>query len=339
MNKLHIVLYQPHVQQKEYIPSLLAKQEDLSLHIVTSFSLVQECLQAYPVYGILYVCDTLSLQEQQDIHELTALTLPYLILTKSILIEISTACKDRIILMPKKPLSSAFIDRLFIMIKMMASGDESSNHKKSEGFLSTNVIGIGASAGGPKALGEILKKLPATICGIIIVQHISEGTEDAFAHYLNDLSALHVRIAIENDVVRNGVVYLAKQKQHLIMKREEDGYHLHYIQDEKVNCVRPSIDVLFTSIAEAAGSLSAGVLLTGMGKDGAMGLKAMKDAGAFTIIQDQASSELYSMPWEAKKLNAQQAELALSDISQCLIQHVTYQRKEGTHDGNKNHDC
>lgn len=325
MNQLHILLFQKHVQDEAALPTLLATDHTLALHIVHYASSLQERIEHYPIYGLLYECDVLGSEELNEVTQIQALKIPYLLLIRKKDPDVDIShMMDKVIIKPENLTSPTFVNKLLVMVKMMR--DMSEEQKKPlhiKKLPSINVIAIGASTGGPRALVEVLKHLPDTICGIVIVQHMSEGNSYAFADYLDRQCDLNVQIAKENDLIQNGNVYISKQKEHFIMKRESDGFHLHYIQGERLHCVCPSIDILFESVATAAGSLAAGVLLTGMGSDGAVGLKKMKDAGAFTIIQDSSTSEIYSMPKVAKELHAHNRELALSDIGPCLIQHFT----------------
>ncbi len=161
------------------------------------------------------------------------------------------------------------------------------------------VIVMGASAGGTQAIKEILEKLPVEIPGIAIVQHMPPRFTAYFAERLNDQCALEVREAKDQDSINPGVVLIAPGHAHMALVRGNNGYHVKVYIDELVNLHRPSVDVLFDSAAEAAGSNAMGVILTGMGTDGARGLHAMKQTGAYTIAQDKESCMIFGMPEQA----------------------------------------
>lgn len=324
MNQQHVILYQADVKTPQYIPSLLLNDQEIRLYVVKDFHSIKERMQFYHLHCILYECDVFDQKHQNDIKKIEALHIPYLIITNQL--NDKTVDRHKVIMKSNKTsISTVFSHQLIVRIKSIYQ-----NHvkkEKKEGVVSTHIIGMGASTGGPHAILEVLKGLPKDIAGIVIVQHMSEMNIISFVHYLNTACHLKVKVAHENDIVKNGVVYIAHSTKHLIIKRKKDGFHLHYIDGKKVNCVRPSIDVLFHSIALQAGLLGVGILLTGMGSDGANGLKAMKEAGALTIIQDEQTSALYSMPKEAKKLKAYQKELPIYRMSEYLIKYFHQKEK------------
>lgn len=332
MNELHVFLYQKNVKDNTYISNLLAKDKIFLVHRLMSLDNIKNYINCYQMHCIIYECDLFTKFNAKEIKKIEKYQIPYLIVTSN-LEEICDVNSDNIIIKPgSSSLTNVFFDQLSVRIKFINPFKVLESQKK-EGHISTNIIGIGASAGGPRALCEILKIFPADICGTIVVQHMSDNNIYPFAQYLDKFCKVIVKVAHENDLIRDGVVYIAKQKQHLIIKRQKDGFHLHYINGARINCVCPSIDVMFYSMAKQAGRSSIGVLLTGMGNDGAKGLKKMKDFGAFTIIQNKETSELYSMPLEAKKINGYLQELALQDIGLYLVQYLKNKGKEGKIDG------
>lgn len=159
-----------------------------------------------------------------------------------------------------------------------------------------NIIGIGASTGGTEAICKLLKQLPKEIPGIVIVQHIPPVFSAMFAERLNQQTCFTVKEAENNDLVKNGYVYVAPGDKHIQVKKTNNGYVLKVFAGEKVCGHCPSVDVLFSSLAEQAGDRAMGVILTGMGFDGAKGITSMKRKGAITIGQDEASSVVYGMP-------------------------------------------
>lgn len=326
MNKFHILLYQIQVEDPKWIREVLLQDADIVLHPVTSLTAWKQSY-GYTPYCIIYECDILHQINLEELKTHQDPMTPCLILTGIIDDEIhpNELKKWSIIRKPKPSSSSvAFANMLSVNIRFIRTMDLDSHRKKPDGIVSSSIIAIGASTGGPHALASILKDLAIWMCGIVIVQHMTQANTHAFAAYLDRLCHMKVIVAQEDMIIRNGVIYIAKQHQHLLVRRQKDGFHLHYQTGPKIHSVCPSIDVLFQSLADDRDIGSVGVLLTGMGADGAQGLLAMKKAGIYTVIQDEESCELYSMPKEAKKLHAQQSELALKDISGFLLQRFDY---------------
>jgi two-component system chemotaxis response regulator CheB len=177
------------------------------------------------------------------------------------------------------------------------------------------VVAIGASTGGTSAIQEVLTRLPSDSPGVVITQHIPAVFSLAFAKRLNQLCALQVKEAVDGDEVVAGRVLVAPGNFHMLLRRSRGGYHVQVRGGPQVCYQRPSVDVMFASVSEAAGEHAVGVLLTGMGADGAQGMLKMKHAGAFTIAQDEASCVVYGMPREAFRLGAVDRVMALQDIA------------------------
>ena len=190
---------------------------------------------------------------------------------------------------------------------------------KSMSETTEKIIAIGASTGGTQALRELLSRMPAVSPGILIVQHMPEKFTTAFAGHLNDLSEMDVSEAKKGDRLIPGKVLLAPGGYHMLLKRSGAYYHVDIIDGPLVSRHRPSVDVLFRSVARFAGRNAVGCLMTGMGDDGAQGLLEMKNAGARTFAQDEASSVVFGMPQEAWKKGAAEALVALNDIPQTLL--------------------
>jgi two-component system chemotaxis response regulator CheB len=161
------------------------------------------------------------------------------------------------------------------------------------------VVAIGASTGGPAALQEILAALPATTPGVLIVQHMPGAFTEALARRLDSLSPLCVKEAKPGDRVEPGHVLVAPGDRHMALVSRPGHYRVKLFEGPLVNRHRPSVDVLFRSVAEVAGVRAVGVLLTGMGEDGVAGLHEMKNAGAVTIAQNQESCVVFGMPKQA----------------------------------------
>jgi len=158
---------------------------------------------------------------------------------------------------------------------------------------------IGASTGGTEAIKEVLVHLPPDCPGIVMAQHMPEGFTKSFAARLDSLCQISIKEAEHGERILPGHAYLAPGHSHLLVKRSGANYVCELSQAEPVNRHRPSVDVLFRSAANTAGKNVIGVILTGMGKDGAAGMKEMKDAGAHNFAQDEASCVVFGMPKEA----------------------------------------
>ncbi len=183
------------------------------------------------------------------------------------------------------------------------------------------VIAIGASTGGTEAITSILQCLPATLPGIVIAQHIPPGFSRAFANRLNETCAVRVHEAEDGDQVLPGTALVAPGDLHMLLRKNGPNYHVNVKTGPRVCYQRPSVDVLFSSVAEAAGQKAVGVILTGMGDDGARGLLRMRQAGAQTIAQDENSCVVYGMPREAVELGAVEQVLPLSSIASAIAGH------------------
>lgn len=184
------------------------------------------------------------------------------------------------------------------------------------------VVAIGASTGGTEAISDLLKTLPHDSPGIVIVQHMPEQFTKSFAARLNDICNVTVKEATNGDSVIRGNVLIAPGNYHTLLKRSGARYYLEVKQGPMVNRHRPSVDVLFRSVARYAGRNAIGVILTGMGDDGARGLLEMKETGAYTIAQDEKTSVVFGMPKEAIDLHAVEKVLPLSGIASHLISKV-----------------
>lgn len=176
------------------------------------------------------------------------------------------------------------------------------------------VIAIGASTGGPQALEAVLRSLPADGPGIVIVQHMPEHFTASFAARLNTVCAMEVQEARDGAAVVAGVALVAPGDHHMVVQRSGARYLVRVRGGPPVHHQRPSVDVLFQSVARAAGPNGVGAILTGMGADGAAGLLAMRHAGAYTIAQDQASCVVFGMPREAIRVDAAKKILPLEQI-------------------------
>jgi two-component system, chemotaxis family, protein-glutamate methylesterase/glutaminase len=195
------------------------------------------------------------------------------------------------------------------------SANDTSQHYKT----TDKVIVIGASTGGTEALRFFLRSMPANSSGILITQHMPPGFTRSFADSLNQICEITVKEASDGERIMRGHAYIAPGGFHMEMYRSGAKYYIRVRGGELVSRHKPSVDVLFESAARHAGQNALGIIMTGMGKDGAAGLLSMKDAGARTIAQDEASSVVFGMPKEAIKLGAADQVLSLQDIPQRVI--------------------
>jgi len=182
------------------------------------------------------------------------------------------------------------------------------------------VVAIGTSTGGTQALEVVLTQLPEDCPGIVVVQHMPEKFTAAFAARLDKLCRCEVREAANGDRVMPGRVLIAPGGRHMQLKRSGAQYHTEVLDGPPVNRHKPSVDVLFRSVAKVAGRNAVGIIMTGMGGDGAQGLLEMRQAGAFTIAQDEASCVVYGMPKEAVDCGAVARVLPLSAIATGLLE-------------------
>jgi two-component system chemotaxis response regulator CheB len=220
-----------------------------------------------------------------------------------------------------------FIKELIIKIKgalnAKVSGSLSRGNKINENritqpsnvnTINNKVIAIGASTGGTEAIYSLLKMLPPTVPGIVIVQHIPPLFSKMFADRLNLQTQFNVKESQTGDIIESGKVLIAPGDKHMKIKKLGDKYIVETLQGNKVNGHCPAVDVLFESVAKIASRNAIGIILTGMGHDGAVGLMAMRRAGARTIGQDEESSVVYGMPKVAFELGAVEKQVSLSRI-------------------------
>ena len=187
---------------------------------------------------------------------------------------------------------------------------------------SEKLIIIGASTGGTEAIREFLMQMPSDCPGILIAQHMPEGFTTSFARRLDSLCKISVSEAQGNERVLPGHAYIAPGHSHLLLARSGANYMTRIEQTEPVNRHRPSVDVLFRSAAAAAGKNAVGVILTGMGKDGAQGMLEMKNAGAYNFAQDEASCVVFGMPREAIAIGAAHEVAPLTALPGLVLGHL-----------------
>jgi len=182
-----------------------------------------------------------------------------------------------------------------------------------------NIIAVGASTGGTEALRELLMLMPADAPPIIVTQHMPEAFTKSFAARLDGLCKVTVCEAEDNQRLLSGHVYIAPGHSHLMLKRNGDHYVTKLDKAPPVNHHRPSVEVLFKSVAQAAGKQAIGVMLTGMGKDGAVAMLEMREAGAYNFAQDESSCVVFGMPREAIAVGAVHEVANIGAIAQRLL--------------------
>jgi two-component system chemotaxis response regulator CheB len=183
------------------------------------------------------------------------------------------------------------------------------------------VVAMGTSTGGTQALEEVLTALPRVTPGIAIVQHMPEKFTAAFAERLNSICQIQVKEAANNDRIVPGLALIAPGGRHMLVKRSGAQYYVEVVDGPLVSRHRPSVDVLFRSVAKAAGGNAMGIIMTGMGDDGARGLKEMLDAGAYTVGQDEQSCVVYGMPKEAVRHGGVREVAALDKIPEIITRY------------------
>ena len=188
--------------------------------------------------------------------------------------------------------------------------------------LNNVLIGLGASTGGTEATLEVMKRLPEDIPGMVIVQHMPKGFTKMYAERLNRLCKMEVREAQNGDEIHRGLALVAPADLQARVVRIGNRYTLSCVPGEKVSGHRPSVDAMFQSMSETVQCKMVGIIMTGMGQDGAAGLLAMRKKGAYTIGQDKASSVVYGMPMVAHEIGAVCAQASCADIDGVLIRHL-----------------
>lgn len=191
------------------------------------------------------------------------------------------------------------------------------------GRATTTLVAIGASTGGTEAIREVLAALPEDFPGIVITQHMPPGFTASFAARLDSLCRIRVKEAVDGERILQGHAYIAPGGRHLSVERRAAGFVARVQDGEPVNRHKPSVDVLFRSVAKHAGARSLGVMLTGMGADGADAMRVMREAGSWNLVQDEASCVVFGMPRAAIEAGAACEVLALQEMARKLVERVT----------------
>ena len=192
------------------------------------------------------------------------------------------------------------------------------------------IIALGASTGGTQALEQVLTMLPANLPGIVMVQHIPADFSTSFAIRLNQVCAMEVREAKDGDIVSPGLALIAPGDRHMVVRWARDHYSVHLHDGPHVEHQRPSVDVLFESLAHSAGPYAVAALLTGMGRDGAAGMKHLHDLDAYTIAQDADSSVVYGMARKAVELHAVSTIVSLENVGGEIVNALATRNRKTT---------
>ncbi len=239
-------------------------------------------------------------------------------------------------------MSVQLIDKIKAVAKVRINPDKDSYKatqinltSKALSETTNKVIAIGASTGGTEALKVVLTAMPPNAPGILVVQHMPAKFTASFAERLNELSAITVKEAKDGDSLINGMALIAPGNYHMLLKRSGARYYVQVKNGPLVNHQRPAVDVLFHSVANYAGSNAVGVIMTGMGADGALGLLKMKEAGARTVAQDEKSCIVFGMPQEAIKLGAAEQVVSLENVAKVTLDLLlgTNNKRRTTKDG------
>jgi two-component system chemotaxis response regulator CheB len=206
---------------------------------------------------------------------------------------------------------------------------EFSRHSVALKSTTDKIVAVGASTGGTVALQEFLMAMPPHSPGIVIVQHMPEGFTRSFAERLDKICQIAVQEGRQGDWVTPGKAIIAPGNHHLLVSRSGARYMVEVRQGPLINRHRPSVDVLFRSVANAAGANAVGVIMTGMGDDGARGLLEMRQSGAFTVAQDESTSVVFGMPKMAIQMGAACSIQPLSRIAASVSQHFYHTEANG----------
>ena len=239
--------------------------------------------------------------------------------TKQMLTESSTIICDAVVAASRVQTKKKTPENALATPKLSADAVIAKPRKDSVLQTTEKVVVVGASTGGTEALKVFLEALPADCPGIVIVQHMPEGFTAAFSKRLDGLCQVSVKEAADNDTVLPGHALIAPGNRHLMLKRSGARYYVEVKDGPLVSRHRPSVDVLFRSAARYAGRNAIGVIMTGMGDDGAKGMLEMKESGAYTIAQDEKSCIVFGMPAEAIKLGGVDKVLGLESISREIM--------------------
>lgn len=228
------------------------------------------------------------------------------------------AVKVNVAQLKKPPIANAPLQKLTAnSLAAVKPPVHSVNHQES-------IVAIGTSTGGPRALQEIITKLPGNLpCGVVVVQHMPPGFTKSLAERLNSLSSLTVKEAEQNDLIRPGVAFVAPGDYHMTVESEGNRKVVKLSQKPQIGGHRPAVDPMMESVAKVYGDRAVGVILTGMGHDGAQGMKAIKQKGGYTVAEDQSTSVVFGMPKAAIELGVIDKVLPLPAIASEIVKSLS----------------
>ncbi|HYX06440.1 MAG TPA: chemotaxis response regulator protein-glutamate methylesterase [Bacteroidales bacterium] len=292
---------------------------DLEMPRMDGLSFLSKLMKHYPMPVVVVS----SLTPKNSDNALTALQLGAVEVICKPGSAYSTQDISREIIQAVRTASVANIDRIGQKVKKHKVGNESKTYPETRLKETTKkLIAIGSSTGGTRALEVVLPALPPNIPGMVIVQHMPPVFTKSFADRLNTVCQVNVKEAENGDWIQPGQVLIAPGNYHLMVQRKGAKYYARVKDGPPVHHSRPSVDVLFNSVANSVGVNSTGVILTGMGSDGAKGMLAMKVQGAHTIGQDEDSCVVYGMPKVAYEMGAVEEVLPLHKIADAIVAHA-----------------
>jgi two-component system, chemotaxis family, protein-glutamate methylesterase/glutaminase len=307
--------YQAAEKMRDEVPDVITL--DVEMPRMDGLTFLRKIMEQHPIPVVicssLAHCGTDTAMKALDYGAVEVIHKPALG-TRQMLQESTTLICDIVVaasrVQPRRKISSP------VIVQPKLSADVILAKPRGDAPLTTTekIVVVGASTGGTEALKDLLEAMPEDCPGIVIVQHMPEGFTKAFSERLNGLCRITVKEAANNDTVLPGHALIAPGNHHTLLKRSGARYYVEIKDGPLVSRHRPSVDVLFRSAARYAGRNAIGVIMTGMGDDGARGMLELKETGAWTIAQDEASCVVFGMPAEAIKLGGAAKVLALKNI-------------------------
>lgn len=304
--------------------SLYAKKIT-SIHTVTSFKDIEKKIADFLPNVILIGFELMDQEELEGFsHCLSFVKIPILLTCKPTPMLYSLLANHTFSFLKKNENTTKefFYNAIIMHAKALISNNQHSTIIEHHSQKPNYIIAIGASIGGTDAIETVVKDLPATTPGIVIVQHMPAIFTQLYAQRLSKICKMRVKEAADGDIIEKGQILIAAGGEQLEVRCNGNHHYVHCYSGEKVSGHCPSVDVLFHSVAKTVGKQAIGVILTGMGKDGADGLLHMRQKGAFTIGQDEQSCIVYGMPMVAQQIGAIINEVPLSNIAQAILSYL-----------------
>lgn len=295
------------------------------IHTITCFEDIEKKIADFLPNVILIGFDLIDQEELERFsHCLSFVKIPILLTCKPTARLYSLLTNHTFLFLKKNENETKefFYNTIIMQAKALISNNQHSISLKHHSQKPNYIIVIGASIGGTDAIETVVKNLPATTPGIVIVQHMPAIFTQLYAQRLSKICKMRVKEAANGDMIEKGQILIAAGAEQLEVRYNGNYHYVHCYSGEKVSGHCPSVDVLFHSVAKTVGKEAIGVILTGMGKDGADGLLHMRQKGAFTIGQDEQSCVVYGMPMVAQKIGAVVNEVPLSNIAQTILSYL-----------------